>query len=146
VAGAGALLGALAVGSLVETVTLRGSALLAIPYGAALLGFALSTSWPLALALQLVHGFFYFATFTSVQALVQQLVDEPMRGRVSSLFNLSWAGLVPVGTFAMGLAAGANGLGLGARETYVICASVCVVCAVVVAGLNRQPPAEVAPR
>jgi MFS family permease len=136
-AGAGALLGALAVGSLVKTVTLRGSALFAIPYGTSLLLFAVATSWPLALALQLVHGFFYFATFTSVQALVQQLVDESMRGRVSSLFTLSWAGLVPVGTFAMGLAAGGVGLDLGARRTYMVCASVCVLCAITVAIVNR---------
>ena len=35
-------------------------------------------------------------------ALLQQLVDESKRGRVMSLFQVAWAGLVPFGGLGMG--------------------------------------------
>ncbi|HEX5064574.1 MAG TPA: MFS transporter, partial [Myxococcota bacterium] len=42
---------------------------------------------------------------THLQTLVQQIVDEDKRGRVMSLFQVAWAGLIPFGGFALGAVA-----------------------------------------
>ena len=71
--------------------------------------------------MQLLVGFFYFAVMTSLQTLIQQLVDEGKRGRVMSLFQVAWAGLVPFGSLTLGLLAGP----LGTAPTLAMSAGVC---------------------
>jgi MFS family permease len=79
-------------------------------YGALLAAFALTERPWLAMAAQVWIGYFYFAVMTELQTLLQELVDEPLRGRVMSLFQVAWAGLIPFGSLGMGAAAAAIGV------------------------------------
>lgn len=99
--GLGAMVGALATGYERQS-TLRGAAVRVIVYGLALGGFAWTGSLWVALGAQVLVGYFYFSVMTGLQTLIQQIVDEGKRGRVMSLFQVAWAGLVPFGGFAMG--------------------------------------------
>jgi len=115
--GFGALIGALAAGSFTQQATLRRGAILAIPYCLLLAGFSRVTDFTVAVLIQILVGFFYIASFTTLQVVVQEVVAENFRGRVMSLFNIAWAGLVPIGSLLMGLLASDTGLGLGSADT-----------------------------
>jgi predicted MFS family arabinose efflux permease len=108
--GIGAMAGALSTGYRKTAPTLSGAALRLLGYGVALAGFAAAPSLAPALLSQVAIGYFYFAVMTSLQTLIQQLVDESKRGRVMSLFQISWAGLIPFGALGMGAVAGAVGV------------------------------------
>lgn len=124
--GLGALVGALAAGSFTAKSSLRRGALFAIPYSLLLITFSRVTDFTTAIVLQLFVGFFYIASFTTLQVVVQELIEEKFRGRVMSLFNIAWAGLVPVGTLIMGLTASSKGLGFGAADTIGLTSSICL--------------------
>jgi predicted MFS family arabinose efflux permease len=120
-AGVGAMAGSLATGYRRSAPTLPTAGLYMLGYGVALGGFAVSRSLPLALLGQLAIGFFYFSVMTRLQTLLQQIVDESKRGRIMSLFQICWAGLVPFGGLGMGFAAGA----LGVQTTLIGAAAIC---------------------
>jgi len=103
-AGVGAIAGALVTGSRSTTPTLRGATLQTACFGVALLVFAQSRVPWLALGSQVVLGYFYFAVMTSLQTLIQEIVAENRRGRVMSLFQVAWGGIVPFGGLALGQA------------------------------------------
>ena len=105
--------------------SLRRAGMLALGYSAFLLAFAASTSFVMALVIQFGVGVFYFAAFTTMQTIIQTVVDDAKRGRVMSLFQISWSGLVPIGSMIMGGLA--DGAGLGARRTLLITSSICVL-------------------
>jgi MFS family permease len=93
-----------------------------IVYGAALAVFGATDDLTTALIAQVVIGYCYFAVMTSLQTLIQQLVDESKRGRVMSLFQVCWAGLVPFGSLGMGYLA----VPFGTSATLLLAAAVCV--------------------
>ncbi len=138
--GVGAIVGALTVGySKSEPSMTRGAAALFM-YGVCLTGFALSGSLLVAIVWQVVLGFFYFATMTTLQTLVQQVVADEMRGRVMSLFGISWGGVIWIGTLMLGLAADQRGLGLGERTALLLTAGVLMVYGAIVTLLSRSMP------
>lgn len=120
--GLGSLIGALTAGSLSGRATLRRGALLLLPYPAVLLVFSQVGSFWVAVALQVLIGFSYFAGMTTVQIVVQQVIGEEHRGRVMSLLQICWAGLVPIGSIFIGLIAGQAGLGLGSADAIAVVA------------------------
>ena len=124
--GFGALIGALAAGSFTQQATLRRGAILAIPYCLLLAGFSRVTDFTVAVLIQVLVGFFYIASFTTLQVVVQEVVAENFRGRVMSLFNIAWAGLVPIGSLLMGLLASDTGFGLGSADTIGLTSLICV--------------------
>ena len=124
--GFGALIGALAAGSFTQQATLRRGAILAIPYCLLLVGFSRVTDFTVAVLIQILVGFFYIASFTTLQVVVQEVVTENFRGRVMSLFNIAWAGLVPIGSLLMGLLASDTGFGLGSADTIGLTSLICV--------------------
>ena len=124
--GFGALIGALAAGSFTQQATLRRGAILAIPYCLLLAGFSRVTDFTAAVLIQVLVGFFYIASFTTLQVVVQEVVAENFRGRVMSLFNIAWAGLVPIGSLLMGLLASDTGFGLGSADTIGLTSLICV--------------------
>jgi predicted MFS family arabinose efflux permease len=128
--GAGAMLGALSIGYRSQGPSMREAAVLMLSYSGAMGVFSVSRALPLALLAQFIMGWTYFAVMTSLQTLVQSIVHESKRGRVMSLFQVAWAGLVPWGGLAMGAAAGAIGatttLGVGALICGVYAAAVLV--------------------
>ncbi len=120
--GIGSLFGAMSAGSLSGRASLWRGAWLLLPYSVVLLVFSRVGSLGLAIALQVVLGFFYFAGMTTVQIVVQEVIGEEHRGRVMSLLQICWAGLVPVGSLSMGLLAGQAGLGLGSADAIAVVA------------------------
>jgi MFS family permease len=121
--GLGAMLGALAIGYRSQGTSMQGAALLMIGYSAAMAGFAFTRVLAYALVAQFVIGWTYFALMTGLQTMIQTIVDESKRGRVMSLFQVAWAGLVPWGGLGMGAAASA----IGASATLAIAAGICGV-------------------
>jgi len=121
--GVGALAGALVAGSDLRPPSITKSSWRLLAYGIALALFAITTDLRVALGAQVVIGYFYFAVMTSLQTLLQQVVDESKRGRVMSLFQIAWAGLVPFGGLAMGYVA----VPLGVATTLVGAAVVLMV-------------------
>ena len=108
--GVGALAGALVTGNDARPPSITRSSWRLIAYGVALVVFAETTDSRIALGAQVVIGYYYFAVMTSLQTLLQQIVDESKRGRVMSLFQIAWAGLVPFGGLAMGFVAAPFGV------------------------------------
>lgn len=138
--GVGAIVGALTVGySKREPSMARGATSLLL-YGVCLAGFAMSESLTVAIAWQVVLGFFYFGTMTTLQTLLQQVVADEMRGRVMSLFGIAWGGVVWIGTLILGLAADQRGLDLGERTTLLLTAGVLMSYGGVVAVVSRGMP------
>ena len=119
--GLGAMLGALAIGYRSQGTSMQGAALLMIGYSAAMGAFAFTRVLAYALVAQFVIGWTYFALMTSLQTLIQTIVDESKRGRVMSLFQVCWAGLIPWGGLAMGKSAAE----LGVTTTLGLSAGVC---------------------
>ncbi|MCP4039850.1 MAG: MFS transporter [bacterium] len=109
------------------------AALTLVAYGLAFGLFAWTRDLAVALVAQVFVGYCYFAVMTSLQTLIQQVVDESKRGRVMSLFQVCWAGLVPFGSLAMGYAA----VPLGTPLTMGIAALVCIAYGLGVAVVSR---------
>ncbi len=107
--GIGAIVGALASGYREATPTLRGAAKQSIAFGLSLMVFAFATTPWAALTVQVVIGYFYFSVMTDLQRLIQEIVAEQQRGRVMSLFQVAWGGIVPFGGLGMGIMAASLG-------------------------------------
>lgn len=104
-------------------------------YGGALIGFGLSRSLLAAVVMEAVVGFFYFFVMTSLQTLLQQIVDDSKRGRVMSLFQVAWGGLFPLGALMMGGVARYVGI----ATAIVLAGGICsVVGAGLFVGLGRR--------
>lgn len=127
--GFGAMAGAFTVGYSEGPPTLRSACFYMVGFGVSLAAFSQATTLRAALGTQVVIGYFYFAVMTTLQTLLQQLVDESKRGRVMSLFQVAWAGLVPFGGLGMGAVASA----VGAIPTLLGAALICTVFAVAMA-------------
>jgi MFS family permease len=90
--------GAMLAGVLLESrailvATPRTAIVLAIVWACALAGFALSTAYPLAVALLFTAGFFELAFNSMAQTLVQLNAPTDIRGRVIGLYNTASLGL-----------------------------------------------------
>ena len=118
--GVGATAGALMTG-IEGRPMLRRSTLRLFLYGIALIGFARSTSLVWALVAEAVVGFFYFSVMTSLQTLLQEVVDEGKRGRVMSLFFVAWGGLFPVGALVLGEVAKRIGVAEAVTGSGAVC-------------------------
>ena len=120
VAGFGSMLGALSSAFRDTMPTLRSVSLLVAGFGASIVAFALVPTWTLTMPAIVVTGFFYFSGMTTLNTLLQYLATENMRGRISSLFVIGWAGLVPIGGLWQGLLANTWGV----RPTMALAGSV----------------------
>ena len=122
-AGGGALLSAL---YLASRHTTRGLDRVILVAGAiaslAMLAFAYSTSFGLALPLLVVLGAGLIAAQASIQTLVQTLVDDDKRGRVMSLYTMAFLGMLPFGN----LAAGAVARYAGVATAFTLNACLCL--------------------
>ncbi len=77
---------------------------------------------------------------TTLSTLLQYLADETMRGRMSSLMVIGWAGLVPIGGLWQGLFASA----FGVRPTMILAGSVTAAFALGMAVLSGGRTARAA--
>ena len=129
----GFLMGAAGVGSLGSAIVLvlRRSVLgltrvlphSAALFGAGLVGFGLSTSFPVSMLLMVVVGFGMMQGLTASNTIIQTLVPEEKRGRVMSYYTVAFVGMAPFGS----LLAGALAHRLGAPHTIEITGSVCML-------------------
>ena len=92
--GLGAFSGAIASGRDPHP-SVRRAGFLLVAYACTLFLLVVSPVLWVVLVAEFVSGFFYFAIMTSMQTLLQQIVDEAKRGRVMSLFQVAWAGMSP---------------------------------------------------
>jgi predicted MFS family arabinose efflux permease len=123
-AGGGALLSALYLASRHTTRGLDHVILVAGTIASlAMLAFAYSTRFALALPLLVVLGAGLIAAQASIQTLVQTLVDDDKRGRVMSLYTMAFLGMLPFGN----LAAGAVARYAGVATAFTLNACVCLV-------------------
>lgn len=83
---------------------------MSVAYPLVLLIFALNSSYTVALGLSVLLGLGFMGQFTLINTLLQtQIVDE-MRGRVMSLYTLTFFGLTPFGNLAVGALSEAWGI------------------------------------
>ncbi len=104
-AGGGAFLGALLVAYLGDFrrkgwLVLGGG----IIFGACITGFALSSQLSLSLPFLFGLGFAVVVSIATTNTLLQKLVTDQMRGRVMSMFILSFMGTMPIGSLLAGIA------------------------------------------
>lgn len=133
-AGAGALTGALALAYLGD-VRRKGLLLLGclLTAGAAIVGFASMTAPRAALPLLFAAGTSMVCFFALGNTILQQLVSEGMRGRVMSMWLLTFLGTTPFGAFLSGTAADH----FGPRPTLAACGIVILLFGLTVA--SRSP-------
>jgi MFS family permease len=115
-----ALLGADAAGALTAGLVLesrgllqpnpRSAFILAMLWCCALTGFALSTSYPLALVVLFAAGFLELSFYSMAQSLVQLHAPAPIRGRVIGLYSVAALGLRTFSGVTVGIAGGFIGI------------------------------------
>ena len=125
--------GAMLAGVLLESRTImvanpRTAIVLAIVWACALAGFAVSTVYPLAVALLFIAGFFELAFNSMAQTLVQLNAPMEIRGRVIGLYNMASLGLRAFSGVTVGLVGGLIGVHWSlALFTMVMLAIACVL-------------------
>lgn len=101
--GAGALVGAFYLASQKSSVTIpRIIVLTVVVFSLTLMCFAYSTIIPLSIILMFFMGFGIIASFAATNTLLQVIVDEDKRGRVVSLYGMSFMGITPLGSLLLG--------------------------------------------
>jgi MFS family permease len=103
--GAGAFVGALILAYLGDFKNKGWSVLMgAFGFSLCLIGFAFSTQLMVSLAFIFGMGLAIVSCVAVVNTLLQQLVTDEMRGRVMSMFILSFIGTMPIGNLIAGAA------------------------------------------
>ena len=132
--GVGALIAALYLASRRSVLGLeRKMAMACALLGVSIVAFSLSRSFWLSTLFLVAAGFGTIVQITSSNTIIQTLVEEDKRGRVMSLFTMSFMGIVPFGCLLEGSLASH----IGAPNTLLI-NSVCCLFAAAVFG--RQLP------
>lgn len=101
--------------------------------GLALAGFSHIRSFPLALALMFCVGAGMLIVITGTGTIVQTIVADEQRGRVMSLYTMSFLGMVPMGSLAAGIVADV----IGAPLTLALSGAGCIATGLV---LRAQLP------
>ncbi|MBP2634602.1 MAG: Antiporter protein [Firmicutes bacterium] len=115
--GSGALMGTVFLASRKSVVGLEKSITIAvIMFALGLIAFSLSTTLWVSLGLAFVMGVGMIAQMASTNTIVQTLVEEDKRGRVMSLYVLSFGGIGPIGSLFAGHMAGL----IGTTSTFVL--------------------------
>jgi MFS family permease len=134
-AGGGAFLGSLLVAYLGDFrrkgwVVLGG----AIMFGLCIIGFALSSRLTLSLLFLFGLGFAIVLSVAITNTLLQKLATDQMRGRVMSLFILSFIGAMPIGNILAGTASNH----FGPQHTLAVGGLVVMMVATTVAIFNKR--------
>lgn len=108
----GLLTGAIGIGSLIAAFYLASrSSVKQVPnivlitsliFGIGLTLFSLSSVLPLSLGLMFFTGLGMTAQFAATNTLLQHIVDDDMRGRIVSLYGMSFMGITPLGSLLLG--------------------------------------------
>lgn len=101
--GAGALSGALFLASRKNILSIPGLTFMAATvFSGGLMVFALSKSTILSMIALVVTGFGMIMHFNATNTLLQSISDENKRGRVVSLYSLTFMGITPLGSLLAG--------------------------------------------
>ncbi len=101
--GAGALTGAFYLAAKKNTLSIPlGTFKTSLLFAAGLAVFALSTITLLSMAALVLVGFGMIVHFNSTNTLIQSIADEDKRGRVVSLYSLTFMGITPLGSLLAG--------------------------------------------
>lgn len=96
--GAGAIFSAIFLAALKPCTDLRKVLLInTLVFGTGLILLALTSSYPLALIAVAICGFAMMSVTTAINTMIQTVVSPAMRGRVISLYAMSFFGILPVG-------------------------------------------------
>jgi len=127
--GAGAVIGAVALGSL-GSVTRRGRLVggAMLVYGIAVIGFGAAPGVAYAVPAAAVAGAAMLVTVANLNTSVQLLVPEALRGRLIALYIMTFTGAYPVGALVQGALTDVA----GPRATVISSAIVFLVVSVVV--------------
>lgn len=102
--GLGAALGAITVGTFLARHSKERVTRVALVVFGVLLGvFALMRSAVLAFPVVAVVGFFYFLVITSLSTVLQEHLDDGVRGRITALWIMGFGGMVPLGVLVAGV-------------------------------------------
>ncbi len=104
--GVGAVLGSLFMASRAHLEKRAGRLMLGtLLFPLSLVFFAFSTSMTISLALLVAAGFGVVVQNTSINSIIQTLVDDNLRGRIISIYLLAFFGSVPIGALQAGIVA-----------------------------------------
>ncbi len=128
-AGLGAVIGALSVARYGDS-GYRGRMLFAaaVVFPIVLTVFAVTTNFIASLFLTFLLGVGFMVQFTQINTLLQTRVEDSMRGRVLSLYTLTFFGFTPFGN----LLVGAMGQALGLSVALIIMAAITLVSSMVI--------------
>ncbi len=145
--GLGILLGAVGLGSVVGALSIARSARLrdwphaqvvtATIFGAVVLAFALTPAVPVALLLLFVAGWTSASYLALNQTVLQLHVDDAVRGRVISVYMLTW-GMLPVGQLLVGTLADFT----GTPVAVAIACALSILCVIAIARQAGASPQE----
>jgi MFS family permease len=96
--------------------------------------FASSTAYELSLVLMVGVGGTMVGYMSLSNTTIQSMVPDELRGRIMSIYILSFFGTAPIGGLVMGSLAQA----FGAQAAVFTGAAVCVACAIVVWATARD--------
>lgn len=74
----------------------------AMGFGAALMAFSLSRSFELSVLIMLPVGFTLMVEMASSNTLIQMMIPDALRGRVMSVYSMSFMGMAPIGALIGG--------------------------------------------
>ena len=130
--GLGLLMGSTGVGALAATMVMaarrevrglgRWIMYASMGFGASLILFSFSRSFPLSILLLLPVGFCMLIQMASSNTLIQTMVPDVLRGRVMAVYSMMFMGMAPFGA----LLAGAIAHRLGAPSTVALGGAVCM--------------------
>lgn len=106
----------------------------AILFGLCIMGFALASQLRLSLIFLFGLGFSIVVSIAITNTLLQKLVTDQMRGRVMSMFILSFLGTMPIGNILAGTASNH----FGPQHTLAVGGFVVTVVAVTVSIFNQR--------
>jgi len=127
-AGAGALLGALTLARLGDF-KYKGRFLFfsSIAFSISLILFGLSRAYLLSLISLVFTGFASVTAISLINTILQTRVEDKFRGRVMSVFMLTFAGMMPFGNLISGALAHALGVSVTVASSGIVCALFFVV-------------------
>jgi predicted MFS family arabinose efflux permease len=136
--GLGAVVGALSIGTLLVGRDLAGLVRLGLAgFALSLAAFALLRTPAYAYPVAFLVGVCYFGTVTSLSTVLQQRLDDAVRGRVMALWIMAFGGTVPLGAIVAGPVSDLVGI------TGVLLAGAAVAAALAVfAGVGPSDPAD----
>jgi MFS family permease len=74
----------------------------AMGFGAALIAFSLSRSFPLSVLIMLPLGFSFMVQMAASNTLIQMMIPDALRGRVMSVYSMMFMGMAPIGALLGG--------------------------------------------